>query len=149
MRHKRQMFWPMALVVMLLFTVSAAGAQPAQPHPIGELTMHATQVAAGVGWTWGGGTLKFQGKAYQFSVKGLNVAAVGVSKTTAKGEVYNLKNPSDLAGKYLAAEAGVAVIKGKAGLVMRNEKGVVINLLSDQTGIHLSLGTDGLVIDMK
>jgi hypothetical protein len=41
------------------------------------------------------------------------------------------------------------VIKGKAGLVMRNDKGVVINLNADQTGAQLSLGTDGLKITMK
>jgi hypothetical protein len=32
---------------------------------------------------------------------------------------------------------------------MRNDKGVVINLLSDQTGVQLNLGTDGLTISMK
>ena len=32
---------------------------------------------------------------------------------------------------------------------MRNDKGVVINLKSDQTGVQLSLGTDGLTITMK
>jgi hypothetical protein len=32
---------------------------------------------------------------------------------------------------------------------MRNDKGVVINLISDQTGVQLSLGTDGLAISMK
>jgi hypothetical protein len=149
MQQKRQMFWPVALVVMLLFTISVAGAQPTQPYPIGEITMHSTQVAAGLGWTWGGGTLKFKGKTYQFSVKGLNVAAVGISKISAKGDVYNLKNASDLAGKYVAASAGAAVIKGKAGLIMRNQKGVVINLRSDQTGVQLNLGTDGLAIVMK
>ena len=85
-------------------------------------------MAAGVGWTWGGGTMKFKGKTYQFNVKGLNVAAVGISKISAKGEAYNLKDASDLAGTYVTASAGAAVIKGKAGLVMRNDKGVVINL---------------------
>jgi hypothetical protein len=139
----------MALAALLLLTVGVAGAQPTDPYPIGEITMHSTQVAAGLGWTWGGGTLKFKGKTYQFDIKGLNVAAVGVSKFNARGDVYNLKNPSDLAGKYLAASAGAAVIKGKAGLIMRNEKGVVINLKSDQEGVQLNLGADGLVISMK
>jgi hypothetical protein len=41
------------------------------------------------------------------------------------------------------------VIKGKAGLIMRNDKGVVINLNADQTGAQLNLGTDGLKITMK
>ncbi len=79
-------------------------------------------MAAGIGWTWGDGTLKFKDKTYRFGISGLNVAAVGISKISLGG-AYNLKNPSDLAGTYVAASAGLAVIKGKAGLVMRNDKG--------------------------
>ena len=82
-------------------------------------------------------------------MKGLNVAAVGIAKISAKGDVYNLKDASDLAGTYVTASAGAAVIKGKAGLVMRNDKGVVINLNADQTGVQLNLGSDGLKITMK
>jgi len=147
--RKHQLFLNLALAVIFLFTVSAVGAQPTDPYTYGEVTIEAKQVAAGVGWTWGGGTLKFKGKTYQFDVKGLNVAAVGISKISAKGEAYNLKDPSDLAGTYVTASAGAAVIKGKTGLVMRNDKGVVINLNADQTGAQLSLGTDGLTITMK
>jgi len=147
--RKPQLFLNLALAVIFLFTVSAAVAQPQEPYSYGEITIEAKQVAAGVGWTWGGGTMKFQGKTYQFNVKGLNVAAVGISKISAKGEAYNLKNASDLAGTYVTASAGLAVIKGKAGLVMRNDKGVVINLIADQTGAQLNLGTDGLKITMK
>lgn len=147
--RKQQIFVNLALAAFLLFTVSAVGAQPQDPYPVGEVTIEAKQVAAGVGWTWGGGTLKFKGKSYNFNIKGLNVAAVGISKISSKGDVYNLKDASDLAGTYVTAGAGAAVIKGKAGLLMRNDKGVVINLLSDQTGVQLSLGTDGLKITLK
>jgi hypothetical protein len=147
--RKQQVFVSLALACILLFTVSAVGAQPTDPYPVGEVTIEATQVAAGVGWTWGGGTLRFKGKAYNFDIKGLNVVAVGISKASSKGDVYNLKDASDLAGTYLTVGAGAAVIKGKAGLVMRNEKGVVINLRSDQTGVQLGLGSDGLKITMK
>ena len=147
--RKQQIFVNLALAVILLFTVSAAVAQPKDPSPVGEITIVAKQVAAGVGWTWGTGTLKFKGTTYNFDIKGLNVAAVGISKISSKGDVYNLKDASDLAGTYITAGAGLAVIKGKAGLVMRNDKGVVINLLSDQTGAQLSLGTDGLKITLK
>ncbi len=147
--RRHHIFFNMALAVIFLLSVSMAGAQLQEPYPLGEITIQAKQVAAGVGWTWGGGTLKFKDKMYQFDIKGLNVAAVGFSKLSAKGDVYNLKEASDLAGTYMTVGAGAALIKGKAGLVMRNDKGVVINLLSDQTGVQLSLGTDGLAITMK
>ncbi len=147
--RKHQMFLHLALAVTLLLGVSSAGAQLQEPYPIGEVSIEATQVAAGLGWTWGGGTLRFKDKIYQFDIKGLNVVAVGISKISAKGDVYNLKDAADLAGTYVTAGAGAAVIKGKAGLAMRNDKGVVNNLLSDQTGVQLGLGADGLKITMK
>ncbi len=147
--QKRAFITILALAAVCLFTVATVMAQPQEPYPLGEVTINATQVAAGLGYTWGGGTLKFRGKTYQFDVSGLNVAAVGIAKLAAKGDVYNLTSPGDLAGNYVTASAGAAVIKGKAGLVMRNDKGVVINLVSDQTGVQLSLGTDGMKITMK
>ena len=148
MNAKRILF-TLALAVTMLFAVTSAGAQPTTPYPIGEVTIEATQVSAGVGYTWGGGTLKFEGKSYQFSVKGLNVVAVGISTVSAKGDVYNLKSAADLAGKYAAVQAGAALIKGPAGLVMRNDKGVVINLKAAQKGVQLTLGAEGFSITMK
>ncbi len=147
--RKSTIFLSLAMAVILLFTVSAVLAQPQEPYPVGEVTIEAKQVAAGVGWTWGQGTLKFKGKTYSFTVKGLNVAAVGISKLSATGDVYNLKDASDLAGKYLATTAGVAVYKGEIGSLMRNDKGVVINLNARQKGVQLSLGADGMSITMK
>ncbi len=145
----KRIFFILALAVTLLFAVTPAGAQPTEPYPIGEVTIEATQVSAGVGYTWGSGTFKFEGKSYQFAVKGLNVVAVGISTVSAKGDVYNLKSAADFAGNYAAVQAGAALIKGPAGLVMRNDKGVVINLIADQTGVQLNLGTTGLSITMK
>lgn len=147
--RKHLMVVNLAMAAILLFTVSAVLAQPQEPYAIGEVTIEAKQVAAGIGWTWGDGMLMFKGKMYHFDIKGLNVAAVGIAKISAKGDVYNLKEPADLAGTFVTAGASAALIKGKAGLVMRNDKGVVINLVSTQTGVQLSLGTDGLTIVMK
>ena len=60
-----------------------------------------------------------------------------------------MKTVSDFAGDYAAVQAGGAVVKGPVGLMMRNAKGVVINLKADQTGVQLSLGAKGLSIAMK
>lgn len=139
----------LAVAATLILGVSLVGAQPTQPYPIGEVKIEATQVSAGIGYTWGGGKLKFKGKEYSFAVKGLNVAAVGMVKINAKGDVYNMENVADFAGKYMAVEGGAALVKGKAGLIMRNTKGVVINLTSDQTGVQLTLGPEGFSIEMK
>lgn len=138
-------------LVMVVTLLSAAFSYAAeQPlYPIGEVTIDAMAVAAGVGFSWGDGKLKFQGKEYPFSVKGLSVGAAGFSKINAVGDVYNMKNASDFAGNYVAVEGGLTLAKGAAGLIMRNAKGVIINMRTAQQGVQLSLGVDGFNIVMK
>ena len=147
--RKHFRFLSLLMAGSLLFAVAAAQADDKPVYPVGQITLEATQVAAGVGYSWGGGVMKFQGKEYPFTVKGLDVAAVGISKITAVGDVYNLKTAGDLAGKYVAASAGVSLGKGVSGLSMRNGQGVVINLKATQEGVQLNLGVDGFVIEMK
>lgn len=143
--------WLVSLVMagILLGAVAVAPAEEGPIYPVGEVTITATQLAAGLGYSWGDGVMKFQGKEYRFAVQGLNVAAVGFSKISAVGDVYNLTSPADLAGKYVAVSAGLSLAKGVAGLSMRNGKGVVINLRSAQQGVQLNLGVDGFSITMK
>jgi len=143
------MLLSLVMAGILLFVVAAAKAEEAPLYPIGEVTIEAKQLAAGVGYSWGDGVMKFEGKEYPFTLQGLNVAAVGFSKINAVGDVYNLKTAADLAGKYVAVSAGLSLAKGAAGLSMRNDKGVVINLRSAQQGVQLNLGVDGFNIKMK
>ena len=147
--RKHRMLLSLVMAGILLFVVVAAKAEEAPIYPIGEVTIEAKQVAAGVGYSWGDGVMKFQGKEYPFTIQGLNVAAVGFSKINAVGDVYNLKTAADLAGKYVAVSAGLSLAKGVAGLSMRNDKGVVINLRSAQQGVQLNLGVDGFDLKMK
>jgi hypothetical protein len=139
----------LAVAAMFLGVVCAVGAQPQTPYPIGTVTIESKQIAAGVGITWGDGTLKFGGKEYKFTVRGLDAGALGFSKVSAKGDVYNMKTVADFAGDYASAQAGAAVVKGPVGLMMRNAKGVVINLKATQTGVQLTLGASGISIKMK
>ena len=91
MMNSKKIFCSLIAVAMLLGVVYAVGAQPKEPYPLGEVTLESTQIAAGVGVTWGDGTLKFGGKEYKFTVRGLDAGAVGISKISAKGVVINLK----------------------------------------------------------
>ncbi|MDD1713484.1 MAG: hypothetical protein LUQ69_10000 [Methanoregulaceae archaeon] len=147
--RKNRMLLSLVMAGILLFVAAAAKAEEGPIYPIGEITIEAKQLAAGVGYSWGDGVMKFQGKEYPFTVQGLNVAAVGFSKINAVGDVYNLKTAADFAGKYVAVSAGLSLAKGVAGLSMRNDKGVVINLRSAQQGVQLNLGVDGFNLKMK
>jgi hypothetical protein len=148
MRTNRKLV-SLVLVVFLLSAVSSVGAQPTEPYPIGEVTIEATSLAAGVGFSWGDGTLKFKGKEYKFSIRGLNVATVGIAKIKAVGDVYNMENVADFAGTYGAVEGGLTLAKGVAGLLMRNTKGVVINLRATQQGVNITLGVEGFTVALK
>ena len=71
-------------------------------------------VAAGIGWSWGKGTLTYKGKDYPISVKGLSLGKVGITGVTASGEVLNLKKLRDFDGNYTAAGAGITLAGGRS-----------------------------------
>jgi hypothetical protein len=62
--------------------------------------------AIGVGVSWGDGVLEYRGKKYPFTVEGLSVLDLGVSKVSAQGTVTNLKNLEDFNGNYALAATG-------------------------------------------
>jgi hypothetical protein len=78
----------LVLITGILVGVSSAGAEQ---MPSGTIELSGGSVAAGVGYTWGNGTLIFEGKKYPIKVQGLSIVRVGVSDYTASGAVYNLE----------------------------------------------------------
>jgi hypothetical protein len=106
-------------------------------------------VAAGIGFSWGSGTLTQAGKTYPLKIDGLTVASVGITKATAWGKVFNLKNLSDINGTYVAVGTGATVGGGGSAVAMKNDKGVVIDLYTTTQGASLSLGTAGVKIELK
>lgn len=139
----------LTLAITLVFAVSLAGAEEKPLYPVGTIQLEATSIAAGIGINWGSGTFAFEGKTYPVSVQGLTVGAVGISKLSATGDVYNLKSASDISGTYVAAGMGIAIAGGVKGLLARNDKGVVIDLRASQAGVSLNLGPEGFTIKMK
>lgn len=138
----------LAMAAVLLVAATPGGA--AQPlYPMGSVSIDLTSVAAGIGASWGSGTLRFDGKIYPFKVSGLTVGDVGISTINAVGNVYNLKSASDLAGNYVAAGVGLTLAGGVGGVTMRNQKGVLINLYTVQQGVQLTIGPQGFNIDMR
>src|SRR5262245_46386090 len=89
----------LALVLMTIFGRAATTHQ----KPDATLRLSHGSVAAGIGWSWGSGTLTYKGKDYPVKVTGLSLGKVGISGGSATGEVYNLKNLQDFDGHYNAA----------------------------------------------
>ena len=138
-----------ALVAVLVGVILVAGTTLAQDKPDGTLTFSGGHVSAGIGYSWGSGTLTYKGKKYPFSVDGLGVGTVGGAKVTASGDVYNLKKPEDFNGTYSAGTAGATFGAGGGGTAMQNDKEVVIKLVSTTQGLDFKLAAGGVKIKLK
>jgi len=148
MMRTNRILLSLAMAAVLLVAVTPGRA--AQPlYPMGSVSIDLTSVAAGIGASWGSGTLRFEGKIYPFKVSGLTVGDVGISTINAVGNVYNLKSASDIAGNYVAAGAGLTLAGGIGGVTMKNQKGVLINLYTVQQGLQLTIGPQGFNIEMR
>jgi hypothetical protein len=143
--RKTRIFIALAMAAFLLVAVTPGLAQQTY-YPIGTVSIDMTSVAAGVGYSSGSGTLRFQGKTYLFKIDGLSVGNVGISSINAVGNVYNLSNVSQFAGNYAALGAGVTLAGGVAGLKMQNQNGVIINLYAVQQGVQLNIGPQGFTV---
>jgi hypothetical protein len=117
--------------------------------PSATVSIKSKSVALGVGVSWGEGALAFQGKNYPFSVSDLTLVDLGFSSVSATGKVYNLANLSDFSGNYVATQATFAVGGGGSELTMINDKGVLITLSSDQSGVQFAAGPVGVNIKVK
>ena len=103
-----------------------------------------------VGASGGSGILTFHGQHYALSVGGVDWGFVfGASQTSLYGTVRNISRPSDVAGVYGAGGAGAAVIRGVRGIVLTNQKGAVLELSGQQTGLMVNADLSGLAISLQ
>jgi len=112
--------------------------------PDATLKLSEGSVAAGIGYSWGGGTLTFRGQNYPFKVDGLSVGTVGISRADATGNVYNLNSLEDFNGTYTAVGVGATVAGGGLAVTMRNQKGVELNLVGMTQGLDFKFSVDGV-----
>jgi hypothetical protein len=140
----RAWIWMLAAALVCVGGVAAADDKPS-----GTVTIESKSVALGVGVSWGDGKLRYKGKTYSFSVKGLSIVDLGVSKVSAKGKVFHLDKAEDFSGTYAAAQAGAAVGGGMSAVALKNQNGVVMELTSTQTGVKFTLAGEGIEVKLK
>jgi hypothetical protein len=139
-----------ALMVVLSLFLCLSGIAVAQDkEPDAYLELSEGSVAVGIGYSWGSGTLTFQGKKYPVEVKGLSVIDVGVTKVEAFGKVYGLKQLEDFNGNYTSATAEGTLGGGAGATKMKNQKGVVIDLFTTTKGLNLKLAPSGISLKLK
>lgn len=139
----------MSLMVIGSLIVLAHLTLAQEKQPDATLHLSTGSVAVGIGYTWGNGVLTYQGKEYPFSIDGLSVVDVGISKAEANGTVYNLKRLEDFNGNYTGVTAGAAVAGGVGATSVQNQNGVVINLTGTSQGLKFKLSVDGVKMTLK
>jgi len=103
-----------------------------------------------IGGSGGSGSLTFQGRRYPLSIGGLSYGLVfGGSKADLYGRVSNIRSARDVAGVYGAVGAGAAIGVGARAIVLRNEKGAVLELSGSQVGLIADLDLSGLAIGLR
>jgi hypothetical protein len=104
-----------------------------------------------VGGSVGNGVLTFHDQVYGLSAGGLDGGLVfGGSQTTLQGRVRNIHRPQDIAGIYGAAGAGVALGAGLRAILLTNQNGAILELLSGkQLGLMANFDLSGLAITLK
>ena len=141
-----------AIRVVLLALTAFAGTVLSSASHADEGSVSLTIYKAGwiIGGSGGGGVLNFRGRRYGLSTGGLDYGLVfGGSKTVLYGGVSNIYRPSDVAGVYGAAGAGLAVGGGARAIVLTNQKGAVLELSGRQVGLMANADLSGLAITLK
>src|SRR5206468_10600372 len=100
----------------------------AEEKPDATVKMTGKALSAGVGYSWGSGTLTYQGKEYPFSISGLSAGNIGASSAELSGEVFNLKDFADFNGNYTSFAAGITVAGEIGRASWREQKGITMNV---------------------
>jgi hypothetical protein len=139
-----------AVRTALVALVALAGFATAGRADSGWVTLTIYKAGWIIGGSGGSGVLDFHGRRYGLSTGGLDYGLVfGGSKTVLRGRVSNIYRPSDVAGVYGAAGAGLAVGRGARAIVLTNQKGAVLELSGRQVGLLANVDLSGLAITLK
>jgi hypothetical protein len=134
-------------IVLSTLFILAGMAGASGNHPDATLKFVERGVALGFGVSWGEGTLTFKGKHYPFKIQGLSINDIGISTVHATGKVFDLKNIEDFSGTYNAGSSEATMGEGVGAIMMKNEKGVSIQIIVLSKGARVKLSVGG--VEMK
>jgi len=134
--------------LLLTFAVSSSSAQV----PDGTIKVTSRMVAQGVGLSWGEGVLTYKGRDYPFTFQATGLFRDVDTKIAAaelSGQVFDLKKPEDFGGNYQKVEAQTSESGSASRATMKNQNGVVVNLMSTVEGRKFTLAREGMDIELK
>jgi len=136
--------------LIALAALAGVGASSAAYADSGTIRISVLKGGWFIGASGGSGTLTFHGRIYPLSIGGLSAGLVfGASETYLIGRVSHIIRPSDVAGVYGAVGAGAALGAGAGAIVLRNEKGALLQLQGRQVGLIANLDLSGMAISLR
>jgi lipid-binding SYLF domain-containing protein len=115
----------------------------------GTIRIHFIKAGWVIGGTAGSGTLTFQGRNYPISIGGLSYGfTFGASSVRLRGVVRNIYRARDIEGVFGAGSAGAAVIRGPQAAVLTNQRGVVLEVAGEQSGLIVNLDLSGMAVSL-
>jgi hypothetical protein len=141
-----------ALIALTAVAGLSAAALTTTPAQADNGTINFNVVKGGFvfGGSGGSGTLTFRGRSYPVSIGGLSYGfTFGLSDTRFRGTVSNIRQASDVAGVYAAANAGVAIGRGAQAIILTNQNGAVLSLSGRSVGAIVSADLNGLALSVR
>ena len=136
-------------IIVALAVVLAGAMSPARAD-VGTVRISFLKAGWVIGGNVGRGTLTFRGRTYPLSVGGMSYGfTFGGSQTNLHGRVSNIFRPSDVAGVYGAAGAGLAIGRGASAIVLTNQKGAILELSGREVGLLANADLSGLAITVR
>jgi hypothetical protein len=137
-------------IIAALVAILASGVAPPARADSGTVRISFIKAGVIIGGAVGRGTFTFQGRTYRLTVGGLSYGfTFGGSQTFLHGRVTNISRPSDIEGVYGAAGAGATVIRGPQAIVLTNQKGAILELSGNQTGLMVNLDLSGMALSLR
>jgi hypothetical protein len=141
-------------VLLLILGIMTGFAQASQgaSGPDARLRLSLSSFALGIGTSWGSGTLTYNGKNHRVRARGFQVGRVGMTSSSATGDVFNLRRLRDFSGHYdinPRGTRGVTLGAGRTGTIMSNQAGVIVRIYSTQQGVAFNATGGGVDLQLQ
>jgi hypothetical protein len=120
-----------------------------ESQPDATVWIEGGAACAGAGFAWDHGQIDYRGNRHGFGISGLSIANLPAVSISATGIVRRLRTLSDFFGNYLAAAAEGGFTAGGFATYLRNDRGVLIQLVAPDAGQRFNVSVNGVKIRFK
>ena len=100
-------------------------------------------------FTSGDGEIVYQGTKHAFTISGLSTVDFPVPRISTTGIVKRLRTLLDFAGNYSSEAVESRLTSGGSVTYLKNERGVLIQLVARHAGLRFGVSANGVKIRFK